>query len=338
VSLSLLAPSSAAPIAVPQARIAMPATRLDQVEAQVTELEMQAAMSAEDWNAARIELAEVNARISVLKRKTANQQEAYRALSRDLGGLVRSMYKTGGVDLDIQAMIDSDPAGFLARLDAISLVGSRQQASLRKILVANLNLKQSTAELRVEQKQAAKITERANAHRRTAERKLQEAQTLLNSLQAADRRKREARIAAQKREQAKKAQQAKKKVTTAVSNNRLRRVLSYALAQVGDDYNMGSTGPNAYDCSGLTMMAYRQIGVNLSHFSLAQWSQTRRVSRSQLAPGDLVFFFNGIRHVGMYIGNNNFVHAASYGTGVTVSSLSERYYVQRLSGYGRVLR
>jgi cell wall-associated NlpC family hydrolase len=86
------------------------------------------------------------------------------------------------------------------------------------------------------------------------------------------------------------------------------------------------------------MMAYRQVGVSLSHYSMAQWSQTKRVSRSQLRPGDLVFFFRGIRHVAMYIGNNNFVHAASYGSGVIVSSLSESYYRARLSGFGRVIR
>jgi cell wall-associated NlpC family hydrolase len=145
-------------------------------------------------------------------------------------------------------------------------------------------------------------------------------------------------LAALKKAQAKKAKKASSQVVSKVSSARLRKVLKYALSQVGDRYSMGATGPSSYDCSGLTMMAYRKAGVSLSHFSAAQWSQTRRVSRSQLRPGDLVFFFRGIRHVGMYIGGGRFVHAASYGTGVVISALSESYYVKRLSGFGRVIQ
>lgn len=331
LTFSLAAPAEAAHL-----KPAM--TRLDDVERQVEKLQAEAALAAEEWNEARIALAKVNRRIAALSKKSLRQQQRYQDLSKDLDGIIRSLYKSGGIDLDIQAMIATDPAGFLTRLDAISIVGVRQEASLRRILAANIDLKQSKAELKVEQKTAAKLAAKSNERRRTVESKLATAEKLLNSLQAADRKKRAARLAALKKAQAAKAKKAKQAVISAKVSNRLRSVLRYALRQVGDRYSMGASGPSSYDCSGLTMMSYRQVGVSLSHYSMAQWSQTKRVSRSQLRPGDLVFFFRGIRHVGMYIGNNNFVHAASYGSGVIVSSLSESYYRARLSGFGRVIR
>lgn len=318
--------------------IKVPRANLAEVERQVDRLQEQAAFAAEQWNEARIALAKVNRRIAALTKKSQRQQDRYEDLSKDLNGIIRSLYKSGGVDLDIQAMIATDPAGFLTRLDAISIVGVRQEASLRRILAANIDLKQSKAELKVEQKAARRLAAKTNERRRTVESNLAKAEKLLNSLQAADRKKRAARLAALKRAQALKAKKAKQAVVSARVSVRLRTVLKYALRQVGDRYSMGASGPSSYDCSGLTMMSYRQVGVSLSHYSMAQWSQTQRVSRSQLRPGDLVFFFRGIRHVGMYIGNNNFVHAASYGRGVIVSSLSESYYRARLSGFGRVIR
>jgi cell wall-associated NlpC family hydrolase len=324
---TLLSPVQATPIQPPMSRLA-------DVERQVSALEEQAALAAENWNEARLDLANVSSRIAALQRKASSQRKAYKSLSADLAGIIRTLYKSGAIDLDIQAMIATDPASFLAQLDAISIVGVRQEASLRRILASRINLKQSEAKLRAERQKAKTLASRANTERKTVERKLAQAQRLLDSLQASDRRARAARLAAERRAQAAKAKKESQKVSVQVSSSRMRRVLSYALAQVGDRYRMGGVGPSSYDCSGLTLMAYRQAGVSLSHFSLAQWSQTRRISRSQLRPGDLIFWFKGIRHVGMYIGNNKFVHAANYGDGVKISSLSERYYVQRLSGLG----
>lgn len=331
LTFTLLSPATSAPVTINRVNLA-------QVEREVDALQEQAATASEEWNEARLELQKVNAKISSLSQRATKQQRSYKDLSKDLGSIVRSMYKTGGIDLDIQAMVATDPSTFLAHLDAINIVGARQEASLRRILAASIDLKQSKSELQSEQKKARTIAKRANARRAVVEQKLAQAEKLLNSLQSADRKKRAKRLAALKKAQAKKAKKASSQVVSKVSSARLRKVLKYALSQVGDRYSMGATGPSSYDCSGLTMMAYRKAGISLSHFSLAQWSQTRRVSRSQLRPGDLVFFFRGIRHVGMYIGGGRFVHAASYGTGVVISSLSESYYVRRLSGYGRVLR
>ena len=99
------------------------------------------------------------------------------------------------------------------------------------------------------------------------------------------------------------------------------------MAQVGDAYVYGAAGPSAFDCSGLTMMAWAQAGVSLPHSSSAQFSSGHGSPRADLQPGDLVFYYSPISHVGMYIGNGLIVHAANPGSGVTVAALYSMPYV-----------
>ena len=81
--------------------------------------------------------------------------------------------------------------------------------------------------------------------------------------------------------------------------------MAFALAQIGKPYVFAASGPNAYDCSGLTMAAWGKAGVQLPHFAAYQYNMGHHVSRSQLEPGDLVFFYPGIQHVAMYIGQRH---------------------------------
>ena len=99
-----------------------------------------------------------------------------------------------------------------------------------------------------------------------------------------------------------------------------------ALAQVGDPYVWAGTGPDGFDCSGLTMYAYAAAGVALPHSSRAQSELGHEVARADLQPGDLVFFYSPISHVGLYIGNGMMVHARTYGQPVTVTSVDQAGY------------
>ena len=112
--------------------------------------------------------------------------------------------------------------------------------------------------------------------------------------------------------------------------------VAFAEAQVGKPYVFGAAGPSAFDCSGLTMAAWAQAGVYLAHSASVQYGQTSRVSISDIAPGDLVFFYGGIEHVGMYVGGGMFVHAANPSEGVRVDSLFSSYWQSVLVGIGRV--
>jgi cell wall-associated NlpC family hydrolase len=99
-----------------------------------------------------------------------------------------------------------------------------------------------------------------------------------------------------------------------------------ALAQIGDPYVWGSSGPDGFDCSGLTQYAYAAAGISLPHSSRAQSTLGTPVSRSQLMPGDLVYFYSPVSHVGIYVGDGKMVHARTFGQPVAVTSVDQAGY------------
>ncbi|CCH87029.1 Cell wall-associated hydrolase [Modestobacter italicus] len=102
--------------------------------------------------------------------------------------------------------------------------------------------------------------------------------------------------------------------------------IEMALAQVGDPYVWGASGPDGFDCSGLTSFAYAAAGVSLPRASRTQATVGREVSRGELQPGDLVFFYDPISHVGLYIGNGQMVHARTFGQPVAVTTVDQAGY------------
>ncbi|GAA3216024.1 C40 family peptidase [Actinocorallia longicatena] len=123
---------------------------------------------------------------------------------------------------------------------------------------------------------------------------------------------------------------------TGPASGNARKALDYAFAQKGKPYGYGQSGPSRFDCSGLTMMAWKAAGVSLPHNAASQYSVTsnHRISFDNLEPGDLVFF-SGLGHVGLYVGNGKMIHAPHTGTFVSVVSISSGYYRSRFVGGGR---
>jgi peptidoglycan DL-endopeptidase CwlO len=105
------------------------------------------------------------------------------------------------------------------------------------------------------------------------------------------------------------------------------QALRWALSRRGDPYVWGGAGPDDFDCSGLVMWAYAQVGISLPHYTVSQWNMGIHVSRSQLEPGDLVFFYADIGHVGLYIGNGLMVDAPTFGQVVQVQPVMWDVYV-----------
>lgn len=101
--------------------------------------------------------------------------------------------------------------------------------------------------------------------------------------------------------------------------------LQYARSKLGAPYQYGATGPSSFDCSGLVQWAYRQAGVTLKRTTYDQVKQGVPVSRSNLRPGDLVFFYSRVSHVGMYVGGNRMIHAPRPGQRVRIVSLEGHY-------------
>ncbi|MGY1684468.1 C40 family peptidase [Geodermatophilus sp. SYSU D00867] len=107
----------------------------------------------------------------------------------------------------------------------------------------------------------------------------------------------------------------------AAPNGAAQAAVDTALAQVGDPYVYGATGPSSFDCSGLTSYSYQAAGVSIPRTSKAQSTFGTPVVKADLQPGDLVFFYSPVSHVGMYIGNGQMVHASTAGKPVAVVSL-----------------
>ncbi len=105
------------------------------------------------------------------------------------------------------------------------------------------------------------------------------------------------------------------------------QALRYALTRIGYPYVWGAAGPTSFDCSGLVVWAYAQIGVSLEHYTGDLWNEGVHISRNELEPGDLVFFFPDIGHVGIYVGNGMMVDAPTFGQDVQVQEVFWSAYV-----------
>ena len=124
--------------------------------------------------------------------------------------------------------------------------------------------------------------------------------------------------------------------SSAVAGARYSSVVGIAMRYLGTPYVYGGASPGGFDCSGLVMYVYAQVGVSLPHYTVAQYNypDSVSVSRSQLQPGDLVFFA-GLGHVGIYVGNGQFIHAPHTGDVVRIDSLSEGWYASEYDGAKR---
>jgi peptidoglycan DL-endopeptidase CwlO len=113
-------------------------------------------------------------------------------------------------------------------------------------------------------------------------------------------------------------------------------VVAIAMSQLGTPYVWGGAAPGGFDCSGLVMWAYAQVGVSLPHSTYALYAMGVPISRDELQPGDLVFF-DGVGHVGIYIGGDQFIHAPHTGDVVKISSLDDPWYSAEYVGARRIL-
>lgn len=123
---------------------------------------------------------------------------------------------------------------------------------------------------------------------------------------------------------------------SAFADSKMDKVIDKA---IGTKYVSGGVSTNGFDCSGFTMYVFDKIGIDLPHQSGSQYQMGTAVSRDEMRPGDLVFFNTsgkGVSHVGIYVGDGRFAHASS-SRGVTISSLSDSYYVNRYVGAKRIM-
>jgi len=319
---------------------------LEQVRDQVRTLQAKAEAATERYNKARNDLNDVQTELAGLKKKVRRERAELQVILSSVDDLARSAYTSGGIDTSLQVLLAEDPTEFLAQAAALDQVAKAQASSLRRTQPARPRLAQSEAAVSDKEAIAKQYRNDMASAKQEADDRLDEAEAVLASLEAAERR-RLAAIAAQERRASLAAAAAARQYLGGSSSagggvppvsGRAAAAVQYALSQVGDRYVAAAAGPDSFDCSGLTMTAWRQAGISLPHYSYSQWNSTRRIPLSEARPGDLVFYFGGsVHHVGMYIGNGKMVHAANPGDGVRIDAVLGPWYNRYFSGVGRVI-
>ena len=294
------------------------AQTLAQVQARVRQLEEEATTAAEEAQEAKVKLASLNRTLAGIQAKKEVQSQSVSALSKSLSAIAVEQYKTGGLSQSLELLFSSNPALYLSAAGSLEAITRKQSVELRKYQAAKQRL--TATSLTVNDKlvlvQEAQKKLAAQSARATA--KLAEAELLLSKLKKEDR-ERLARLAQQEEDDDQKSSLAAAKALSGVSG-RSGKALQYALKQIGDKYVFGAAGMTTWDCSGLTMRAFQNVGVSLPHSSRAQYGYGKSVKRSELKPGDLVFFGRPISHVGIYIGGGKMVHAPRSGSRVKIAS------------------
>ncbi|MGL4443799.1 MAG: NlpC/P60 family protein, partial [Alsobacter sp.] len=334
---------------------AAPSRDIAQVRDEVRTLQSRAEAATERYNSARNELADVQDTLAGLQRKVKRERAELQEVLSAVDDLARATYTSGGIDTSLQVLLAEDPTEFLAQAAALDQVAQSQASSLRRTQTARLRLAQSEAAVEDKESIAQNYRDEMSGAKSEAEEQLGAAENILANLEEEERQ----RLAALAEEERRQSQAAASAASAALNQapsssssgsgpssagggytggGRAAAAVSYALAQVGNRYVAAAAGPDAFDCSGLTMTAWRQSGVSLPHYSYSQYSTTRRIPTSEAQPGDLVFYFgSGAHHVGLYIGGGKMVHAANPGDGVRIDDIMGPWYGERFSGIGRVV-
>jgi peptidoglycan DL-endopeptidase CwlO len=323
---------------LPQSGQAAPKPTLDQVKAQLAALDQQAEVAQENLNETWVKVAAAQRTLAQVQARVARSQAVVDAAQLQVGRLASAAYRNGGFDETLQLLLADNPTQFLEQMSALDSVSRHQSDLLRAAAVAEQRLAQDKLTAKQQLAAITKLYQAAKAESDAVAAAKAKTLALFNSLSAAE----QAAIRAQ--EAAQRAAAVRAAASHRVSRSHFRgggsysgsignRVVQYAMSKVGDSYVWGATGPSSFDCSGLTMRAYAQVGISLPHSSSAQYGSGRHISRSSLEPGDLVFFYSPIHHVGIYIGGGMIVHAANPGEGVTTASLSSMPFVGAVRPY-----
>lgn len=286
------------------------------------------------------------------------QETKVAAMSSDLGEIAVVQLQSGGFDVTAQLLTSNSESSFLSSLTTIQNEAERSNSNLQLLQVEQAEVDALRAEadrtnaaLKAELEAKEQLAQQYDAKEAEAEAVLDrlsaEEQERLRQLELQRQREqeeadRQARVAAQQAAAAETdaasneaegpagtsstpvaaAEKAAPAATTSGGSSRAQTAISAATSKVGSSYVWGTSGPSTFDCSGLTSYAYRQVGVSLPRSSRAQFGMGTKVAKADLQPGDLVFYYSPVSHVGMYIGNGKIVDAANPRSGVRITSLN----------------
>lgn len=284
---------------------------IEDVQEKVDRLYAQAEQASERFNDARILRADLQKELSAVKADEAAQQKVVDGIESAVDEAIAAQYEGQALSATGQMAVTDDPGLFLTQLTTLSAYNDVQADTLASydraqeaLDIRHEAVEDRTAELAAVEKRLAK--EKADV-----EAKLAEAKAVLAELEDEEMKKYLAAVAAGQVTE----------VPQVSASGRAGAAVKFAMSQMGDPYVWGAAGPNSWDCSGLTMMAWAAAGVSLPHSSRMQSGMGTPVSISALQPGDLVFYYSPVSHVAMYIGGGQIVHAPHSGANVEVADL-----------------
>jgi cell wall-associated NlpC family hydrolase len=289
---------------------------IDTVQGRVDSLYHQAEQASERYNNARIQVKQAQTRLAALRADLTRQQRKVADVRQQVASSVVQQYQGQALSSATQVLLSNDPDAFLSRLTTVSQYNDQQSQLMADFAVQAKQLQLRQAAAKRELARIAATKKQLGREKAEIDHKAAEAKALLSRLK--DR----AAAASRSVERAAPAPVA----AAPAASGRAGAAVAYALAQVGDAYVYGATGPDAFDCSGLTMMAWAQAGVALPHSSSAQQGSGTPVSQSQLQPGDLVFYYQPVSHVGIYIGHGQIVNAENPSAGVRIAPVNSMPY------------
>ncbi len=296
------------------------APSLLEVQARVRDLEEQATTAAEGAQEAKVQLSKLTKTLDSVQQKASQQGESVKQMNKVIGAIAAEQYKAGPLSQSLELLFSTDPQLYLSSAGSLEAITRKKSEDLKKFSVATQRLNATT--FTVSDKLALVKAAEAKFKRQLAlaNSKLAEAEKLLAKLTAAERE----RLAKLNEEQE----------NTDLRNSRAESgkyaglsgrsgiAIKYALEQLGDKYVFGAAGMTTWDCSGLTMRAFKSAGVSLPHSSRAQYRYGKAIPKNQLQPGDLVFFGKPISHVAIYLGPDRMLHAPRKGSQVKIANMN----------------
>jgi peptidoglycan DL-endopeptidase CwlO len=301
------------PVGIAGATSAAPASgtpTLSATLARANALSQQIDSLSEQYDGLKIQLQQAQDEARIAKEDAIRDEQALAQDQADIGAIAVEGYMSAGVNPSMQLLETSSPQNLLNRASIMTQIERENGAKVNLVAAAETAAKRALAAT-AQQQQHAKTLAAAMAAK-------------VNEIQ-----KKENFFNSQAFQQAAAifAKTGKYPYIQPQGRSIGVQALRYALTKLGDPYVWGAAGPGSFDCSGLVMWAYAQVGISLMHFTGDQWNEGQHVSRSELQPGDLVFFYQDIGHVGLYIGNGLMVDAPTFGQPVQVQPVMWDVYV-----------
>ena len=311
------------------------------VMAQIQGLDANLEMAVDAYNLANEKLAGIENDLRTNKAELKLAKANLRHAQRQLNAHLVAMYTSGDQDTGLEVLLGATSMDDLInRLDTMNRVSDQSAEVLKQVKIFRAKVKRERERLQTAHVQQAKLVAERSAEKASIEGQLASRRQLLSSIKSEISRMQ----AAEQARQAQLAAQARARLATsgatvlnasagAVTSqpapvyappSKYGGVVGIAMQYLGTPYVYGGASPGGFDCSGFVMYVFAQVGVSLPHNAAAQYGYGMPVSRDQLQPGDLVFF-NGLGHVGIYIGGGQMIHSPHTGDVVKISSLTGWY-------------